>query len=48
VQIAIPNTLASYELLQRWHAELAGFEVVQGTMDDVFLNACKGGEEEAV
>ena len=48
VQIAIPNTLASYDLLQRWHAELAGFEVVQGTMDDVFLNACKGSEEEAV
>lgn len=36
------STLSSLPLLEKTKSLLQGFEVIQGTMDDVFLNAMKG------
>lgn len=38
--VTIENTLSALPLLEETKGFLSGFEVVQGTMDDVFLNAC--------
>lgn len=42
--IRIENTLAAIDILQGIKGCISGFEVVQGTMDDVFLN-CIGKEK---
>ena len=34
----IPKTVASIPLLERIEHDIEGFEVIQGSMDDVFLN----------
>lgn len=38
IHVTIPNTMFGLELLNRFKDNLRSFEVVQGTMDDVFLN----------
>lgn len=38
--ISLRHTLDSFPILSDIHELLSGFEVIQGTMDDVFLNAC--------
>ncbi len=45
VSVSIDETMQALPLLERFKEQMEGFEVVQGTMDDVFLNAC-GGEKE--
>lgn len=45
ISVTIPETLEAIPILEEVKPFLEGFEVVQGTMDDVFLNAC-GGENE--
>lgn len=45
VSVSIDETMQALPLLERFKEQIEGFEVVQGTMDDVFLNAC-GGEKE--
>lgn len=45
VSVSIDETMQALPLLERFQEQVEGFEVVQGTMDDVFLNAC-GGEKE--
>lgn len=45
VSVSIDETMQALPLLERFKGQMEGFEVVQGTMDDVFLNAC-GGEKE--
>lgn len=44
--VKIEDTMESLPLLNEVHELLQGFEVVQGTMDDVFLNVTKEGENE--
>ena len=45
VSVSISDTMQAMPLLEQFKEQISGFEVVQGTMDDVFLNAC-GGEKE--
>lgn len=40
ILIALSNTLDALPLLKTWEEALLGFEVIQGTMDDVFLRVC--------
>lgn len=40
--VAMDSTLSALPLLEQGKSLLHGFEVIQGTMDDVFLNAMKG------
>lgn len=40
--LSVDSTLCALPLLEKVKALLQGFEVIQGTMDDVFLNAIKG------
>lgn len=40
--IPLDSTLCALPVLQKAEAVIQGFEVIQGTMDDVFLNAMKG------
>lgn len=47
VVVSISDTLQALPLLDSLREQLEGFEVVQGTMDDVFLNACRGEREDA-
>lgn len=47
VVVSISDTLQALPLLDNLREQLEGFEVVQGTMDDVFLNACRGEREDA-
>lgn len=47
VSVSLSDTMQALPLLERFREQIEGFEVVQGTMDDVFLNACKGGKEDA-
>lgn len=41
LQIELPSTMEALRVLDGVGMNLAGFEVIQGTMDDVFLNATK-------
>lgn len=43
--VSISSTMEAMPMLEAFKEQIEGFEVVQGTMDDVFLNAC-GGEKE--
>ncbi len=38
-EVSVASTLEALPILQKAESELAGFEVIQGNMDDVFLNA---------
>jgi multidrug/hemolysin transport system ATP-binding protein len=40
--IVMDSTLSALPVLEQGKSFLQGFEVIQGTMDDVFLNAMKG------
>lgn len=40
--VAMDSTLSALPVLEQGKSLLQGFEVIQGTMDDVFLNAMKG------
>lgn len=40
LEIALRSTLDALPVLSALDGKISGFEVVQGTMDDVFLNAC--------
>lgn len=42
ITVAIDSTILSLPLLESCKDMIKGFEVIQGTMDDVFLNASKG------
>lgn len=42
ILISLDCTLNALALLEKFKNDLQGFEVIQGTMDDVFLNAMKG------
>lgn len=44
ISISLDKTLAALPIVERVQEMINGFEVIQGTMDDVFLNAT-GGEE---
>ena len=41
ILVKIDSTLDALPLLQEMRGMLQGFEVIQGTMDDVFLNVTK-------
>lgn len=45
--VRIGDTMSSLPLINKMEGMLQGFEVIQGTMDDVFLNVTKedGNEE---
>lgn len=43
--VSIEDTLSALPIIEEVRPLLAGFEVVQGTMDDVFLHACSGRVE---
>lgn len=48
--VTVSSTLKALPVIQKCQGELAGFEVIQGNMDDVFLNAVgrslsEGGEK---
>lgn len=38
-EISIPSTLEALPIIEQKKAKINGFEVIQGNMDDVFLNA---------
>lgn len=50
ILVQIDHTLAAMPLLEELHQLLQGFEVIQGTMDDVFLNVTgeKSGETDFI
>lgn len=48
ILVKIENTLSAMPLLEDIGEMLQGFEVIQGTMDDVFLNVTGGEEYEEV
>ena len=43
IYVPIEKTLSAMPILEVVKDKILGFEVIQGTMDDVFLNATKGG-----
>ena len=50
--LSVKNTTDSIDHINSLKEHITGFEVIQGTMDDVFLNACgkelKGENDDAV
>lgn len=47
ISLSISDTMEALPFLEKFKEQIEGFEVVQGTMDDVFLNACGGEREDA-
>ncbi len=47
ISLPISDTMEALPFLEKFKEQIEGFEVVQGTMDDVFLNACGGEREDA-
>lgn len=47
VYVPIDSTVQSIPIIEAIKINLEGFEVIQGSMDDVFLNATKGDKEYA-
>lgn len=47
LSISLDSTMSAIPILDKFREDLEGFEVIQGTMDDVFLNVT-GGEKEHV
>ena len=45
VSVVIEDTMAALPLLKELHALIKGFEVIQGTMDHVFLQVTGGQNE---
>ncbi len=45
ISVLISNTMEALPILEKMQGMIEGFEVIQGTMDDVFLNVT-GGEKE--
>lgn len=43
-EVAVPSTLNAIPVILEWQGKMDGFEVIQGNMDDVFLNAVKAAE----
>lgn len=43
VVVPIKNTLEALPIIERLKNQISGFEVIQGTMDDVFLNVTEEG-----
>ena len=41
LQLMLNSTMEALNVLEEVRQYLTGFEVIQGTMDDVFLNAIK-------
>jgi multidrug/hemolysin transport system ATP-binding protein len=48
ISITVPNTISSIPVLQELKSCMDSFEVVQGTMDDVFINITGKQLQEAV
>ena len=48
ILLKIDSTMSSLPLLVRMKEMIQGFEVIQGTMDDVFLNVTKEAENEKI
>lgn len=48
ILLKIGSTMSSLPLLEKLKEMLQGFEVIQGTMDDVFLNVTKEAEDEEI
>lgn len=46
LEIVIQNTLEAIPIVQTVREQLDGFEVIQGTMDDVFIHAVESATEE--
>ncbi len=46
LEVTIKNTLEAIPIVQAVKEQLEGFEVIQGSMDDVFLHAVGNGTEE--
>ena len=46
ITVSITDTLSAMPVLEMVKDKIIGFEVIQGTMDDVFLNAIGGKENE--
>lgn len=46
LKVFIPSTIAAIPILERTKEMIDGFEVVQGTMDDVFLNVMREGRSD--
>ena len=44
IEVFIENSLSAIPLLETLKPYLKGFEVIQGNMDDVFLNVTKENE----
>lgn len=44
--VMINSTIDSIEIIEKIKTNLEGFEVIQGSMDDVFLNAIKGEDDD--
>jgi multidrug/hemolysin transport system ATP-binding protein len=44
ISIPIDSTLSAVPIVEKYQAMLVGFEVIQGNMDDVFLNASERGQ----
>lgn len=47
INVPIDSTVQSIPIIESIKTNLEGFEVIQGSMDDVFLNATKGDKEYA-
>lgn len=47
ISIALEKTMAALPIVENVQGIINGFEVIQGTMDDVFLNATEGEEKYA-
>lgn len=45
ISISLEQTLSALPIVEAFSKKLEGFEVIQGTMDDVFLNATGGAGE---
>ena len=45
VSLELDATLEALVIVNRTESLLEGFEVIQGTMDDVFLSLTRNGEE---
>ena len=48
ILVKIENTLSAMPLLEKMKYKIQGFEVIQGTMDDVFLNVAAGMDNEEI
>ena len=47
LEIEIPSTISSIPIIKAMEPYIQGFEVIQGNMDDVFLNALKREQKES-